>query len=127
MVAQGLDGAGGFGVGDHSGELGRHRDQKGLFRLIKAAPLMLLHHQHPQHIPLMDDGHPKEGVESLLTGGLKVNIGRVDRGVLQVQRLGALPDQPHNPLTGGQAGVADRFRVEPLGCHQDITPGSAVQ
>ena len=51
-----------------AGQLCRDRDQKGLFAFIKAAQVMLLYYQDTQHTAMMDDRHPEEGMETLLTG-----------------------------------------------------------
>ena len=113
-------------MGDNPRQLGGHGDQECLFALIEAAPVCLLHHQHPQHIALVDDRYTEEGVITLFADvGQELETGVV-LGVLQVDRLLPLGHQPYQALSGGQAGDAYLLLVQPLSGAEYVAPGIGV-
>ena len=103
-------------VRDDPGELRRERDQEGLFALVEAPALRLLHHQYAQYVALVNDGHAQESVERLLTDiRQELEVGMLFR-ILQVDRLFALGDQSHQTFPQGQGRLVDLVRVQPFGC-----------
>ena len=60
--------AGGLGMGNHPGQLGRHGHQKGFFAFIKAPLTGLLNNQHTQQPAVVNNGSTQEGAITLLPG-----------------------------------------------------------
>ena len=68
----------------------------------------------------MDDGHPEEGVEVLLTdAGQEAEVG-VRLRLFQVDGFAPFRDQAHQALAVLQAGDAHQFLVETLGSAGNI-------
>ena len=107
-----------LGMGDAAGKLPGDGHQKGDLVLGKQPLDPPLHHQHPEHIAMMDDGDAQIAREWLLTAALDIEEARVGRGLVQIDRLGTLAHHRHQPLTGAQPHLPLGFAIEPLGGHQ---------
>ena len=113
-VKQAVHFANGLSAGDDRSELRGQRDQKGFFAFVKAAPFAVLHHQHPQHLAVMDDGHAQKGVERLFAELRQVEVAGMPAGVLQVDGFRPLPHQADQADAFIQGRSAHQLRVEPL-------------
>ena len=99
----------------HTGELRRQRDEKRFFAFVETAPVALLHHQHAEHAPLLDDRHAEERVERLFADLGQIVEVRMTRRVFEVERFGAGADQRDQSLAAFQIEVSDSVLVQPFG------------
>src|SRR5690554_3436255 len=125
---QAADGAGGFAVGDYTGQLGRNGNQKGFFTFVEApGAFPLLNHQHAQHPAVVDNRYTQKGAEPLFTGFRKVTVARMRRGIFKVDGLFPGAHKTHKTLRIGQADLAYGFLVQALGGHQNIAVRRGVE
>lgn len=118
--------AGGSRVRDHPGKLRRQRDQEGFLFLVETALLALLHHQHAEDLPMVDDRYAKEGFEYFLAGAFDELEVRMRLGVFEVQRLRAACDESDQPLVQRQAEAAFERLVQSLGGHEHVAIGGRI-
>ncbi len=114
-------------VGQHTGQLRRHSDQKGLVTFVEAAFFLLLNHQHPQHSALVDDGHAKEARKAFLPSLGKIPKLRMTRRILEIQRLLPLADQADQALAQTQRHDTHGLGTQTDGVHQHQTIALAVE
>gem|GEM_PF-6980252 len=107
-----------LGMDDAAGKLGGQGDKEGFLVAGEAAFVAILHHQHPEHLAAQQDRGAEEGVVRLLADVGDVLVTGVARGVVEVERLGALGHQADQPLVHGQGDPTDRGPGQALGRHQ---------
>ncbi len=109
---------------NHTGQLRRHGYQKGFFTLVEATAILLLHHQHTEYFPVVNNGSTEERAETLLPRfGEKGKIG-VSFSIFEIDRFGPRCHQTHQPLSTGQMNLAHRIWIEAIGSHQHIAIGT---
>ena len=114
-------------MGDNAGELRAHGDQEGFLAFVELAALLLLHHQHAHHPPMVDDRCTEEGGVAFLAGLGKVAVAGMAGSVFEVQRFFAATDQADQTFAGRHADLADGALVEAIGGHQHETVGFRVE
>jgi len=116
-----------FSQRNHRGQLRRQRDHEGFVFCAEPAPLWLLHHQHAEHLRLMDHRHTKEGFVLFFAGFRNVVVTRMRIGVVEVHGFGALRHQADQAFLRRQADTPYRCRIQTLACHQHITADAAIK
>ncbi len=114
-----VDRADDLGVRDHAGELRRERDQERLLGLVEAPRLGLLHDQHAEHAPMVDDRDPEERVERLLADLGQIAVVGMARRRLEIDRLRAQAHQAHEALGAPERETPHHLLVQPLGRRED--------
>ena len=110
----------GLRLSDPRRQLGRQGDHEGLFPLIEAATLLLLHHQNADHLTLVHDGCTEEGAERLFGDiGQEFETG-MRGGISQVDQLFPLTHQTDDALLVRQGHLADCGRGQAVGSRQAI-------
>ncbi len=109
-----------LGVLDRAGQLRRQCEQEGDFLVLELARLLLTRHQHPEHAAVVDDRHAEKAVVLGFAGVRDIKIARMARRIVEVQRFGALGDQPDEAAMHRQAHLADRLRAQPIGRREDV-------
>jgi hypothetical protein len=106
--------------GDGAGQLRGQGHHEGHLVVAEVALFALPQDEHTQDLAILDDGRAEEPVILLLAGIRDALVARMIDRVVQVDRLGALADQPDQPSAQLQTHPADRLRAQPVGRMQDM-------
>ena len=123
---QAVDIARRFRMGNEPRHLGREGDQEGDFFFEIATRLAILHDQHAEHFPDVDDRHAEECLEGLLAHPQHLVVAIMLGGVLQVDGLGPFRNQPHDPFGRPEGHASHQIRVESFVGDEDETPRGTV-
>ncbi len=111
-----------------AGQLRRERDQECFLVLTELAYLALAHHQHTEHLAMLDNRYAKEPVVGMLAGLVDEAVAVVARCVLDIHRFLALADHTDQAFVMTQLHLADRILAQTLGRAQyEILPGLVQQ
>ncbi len=79
---------------------------------------MLLQHKNTKNLTMMNNGHPKESVIPLLAGFREIAITGMIRGIIQVERFGALGNQSDQTFIEFKPYKTNGFRKQAITGHQ---------
>ena len=106
--------------GDGPGQLRCEGHHEGHLVVAEMAFFALSQDQHTQDLAILDDGSAEETVILLFAGIRDALVARMADCIVQVDRLGALADQPDQPPPQLQPHPTDRLGAQSVGGMQDM-------
>ena len=100
-------------MGDGTRELRRERDQERHFLLTEFPVLTLTHHQHAEHLAILNDRNPEKPVVGLFACFHDEQVLRMTGSVIQVDRLLAVSHHADQAPAPVDTHLADGVLAEP--------------